>query len=77
MTTYNEKLIALENILGKTSKEIEQLKADKISFTEKINLDEFPENLKKDFSPSKRDLEISEKRIKEKLDSKKNFYKYY
>lgn len=35
MTTYNEKLIALENILGKTSKEIEQLKAEKISFSEK------------------------------------------
>lgn len=35
MTTYNEKLIALENILGKNAKEIEQLKADKISFTEK------------------------------------------
>lgn len=35
MTTYNDKLIALENILGKNAKEIEQLKADKISFTEK------------------------------------------
>ena len=35
MTTYNEKLIALKNILGKTSKEIEQLKAEKISFSEK------------------------------------------
>lgn len=34
MTTYNEKLIALENILGKNAKEIEQLKAEKIAFTD-------------------------------------------
>lgn len=35
MTTYNEKLIALENILGKTTKEIEQLKSEKITFSDK------------------------------------------
>lgn len=34
MTTYNEKLIALENILGKSAKEIEELKAKKIAFTD-------------------------------------------
>ena len=34
MTTYNEKLIALENILGKSSIEIEQLKSEKIAFTD-------------------------------------------
>lgn len=34
MTTYNEKLIALENILGKSVKEIEELKAKKIAFTD-------------------------------------------
>lgn len=35
MTTYNEKLQALENILGKTTKEIEQLKSEKITFSDK------------------------------------------
>lgn len=34
MTTYNEKLIALENILGKNTKEIEKLKSEKIAFTD-------------------------------------------
>lgn len=34
MTTYNEKLIALENILGKSSKEIETLKSEKIAFSD-------------------------------------------
>ena len=34
MTTYNEKLQALENILGKSSKEIESLKSEKITFTD-------------------------------------------
>lgn len=34
MTTYNEKLIALENILGKNAKEIEKLKSEKIAFTD-------------------------------------------
>lgn len=34
MTTYNEKLTALENILGKSSKEIEELKAKKIDFSD-------------------------------------------
>lgn len=33
--SYNEKLIALENILGKTTKEIEQLKSEKITFSDK------------------------------------------
>lgn len=32
MTTYNEKLQALENILGKSAKEIEKLKEEKINF---------------------------------------------
>jgi len=73
---FYDKLLFLQKRLEKISSECKK-RNFKISFTEKINLDEFPENLKKDFSPSKRDLEISEKRIKEKLDSKKNFYKYY
>lgn len=49
MTTYNEKLQALENILGKSSKEIEELKAEKIAFTdeEKSSL---VENLKANYS---------------------------
>lgn len=34
MTTYNEKLIALENILGKNAKEIEKLKSEKIAFSD-------------------------------------------
>lgn len=34
MTTYNEKLQALENILGKSTKEIESLKSEKIAFTD-------------------------------------------
>ena len=34
MTTYNEKLIALENILGKSAKEIEKLKEEKINFND-------------------------------------------
>lgn len=34
MITYNEKLIALENILGKSVKEIEELKGAKIAFTD-------------------------------------------
>lgn len=34
MTTYNEKLQALENILGKSAKEIESLKSEKIAFTD-------------------------------------------
>lgn len=34
MTTYNEKLQALENILGKNAKEIESLKSEKIVFTD-------------------------------------------
>lgn len=35
MTSYNEKLQALESILGKTTKEIEQLKSEKITFSDK------------------------------------------
>lgn len=34
MTTYNEKLQALENILGKSAKEIETLKSEKIAFSD-------------------------------------------
>lgn len=34
MATYNEKLQALENILGKSAKEIETLKSEKIAFTD-------------------------------------------
>lgn len=34
MTTYNEKLQALENILGKSAKEIEKLKEEKINFND-------------------------------------------
>lgn len=34
MTTYNEKLTALENILGKSAKEIETLKSEKINFSD-------------------------------------------
>lgn len=34
MTTYNEKLSALEVILGKSAKEIEKIKAEKITFSE-------------------------------------------
>lgn len=34
MTTYNEKLTALENILGKSAKEIETLKSEKITFSD-------------------------------------------
>lgn len=34
MTTYNEKLVALENLLGKSSKEIEKIKSEKIDFSE-------------------------------------------
>lgn len=34
MTTYNEKLTALENILGKSAKEIEKLKSEKIAFSD-------------------------------------------
>lgn len=34
MTTYNEKLQALENILGKSAREIESLKSEKIAFTD-------------------------------------------
>lgn len=49
MTTYNEKLQALENILNKSAKEIEELKAKKIAFTdeEKSSLEE---NLKANYS---------------------------
>lgn len=49
MTTYNEKLQALENILNKNAKEIEELKAKKIAFTdeEKSSL---VENLKANYS---------------------------
>lgn len=49
MTTYSEKLQALENILGKSAKEIEELKAKKIAFTdeEKSSL---VENLKANYS---------------------------
>ena len=49
MTTYNEKLQALENILGKNAKEIEKLKSEKIAFTdeEKSSL---VENLKANYS---------------------------
>lgn len=35
MTTYNEKLQALENILGKSAKEIEAIKSEKIAFSDK------------------------------------------
>lgn len=34
MTTYNEKLTALENILGKSAKEIEKLNSEKIAFSD-------------------------------------------
>ena len=49
MTTYNEKLIALENILGKSSKEIEQLKSEKIAFTDEERLS-LIENLRANYS---------------------------
>ena len=49
MTTYNEKLQALENILNKSAKEIEQLKSSKIAFSdeEKATL---AESLKTNYS---------------------------
>lgn len=34
MTTYNEKLLALESLLGKSAKEIEAIKAEKITFSD-------------------------------------------
>ncbi|PID87396.1 endonuclease [Candidatus Gracilibacteria bacterium] len=40
-----------------------------------INLSDVPKKYKKDFFPSPKDIRISESRIKEKLKSKKGFYK--
>lgn len=73
---FYDKLLFLQKRLEKIILECKKRKFQ-ISFTEKIDLSDFPENLKKDFFPTKKDLEISKKRIQEKLDSKKNFYKYY
>lgn len=73
---FYDKLLFLQKRLEKITLECQKRKFQ-ISFTENIDLSDFPENLKKDFLPTKKDLEISEKRIQEKLDSKKNFYKYY
>ena len=49
MTTYNEKLQALENILGKSAKEIETLKSEKIAFTDEERLS-LIENLRANYS---------------------------
>lgn len=49
MTTYNEKLQALENILGKNAKEIEKLKSEKIAFTDEERLS-LIENLRANYS---------------------------
>lgn len=37
--SYNEKLLALESLLGKSTKEIEALKSEKIAFSEKERVD--------------------------------------
>lgn len=47
--SYNEKLTALENILNKSTKEIEQLKSKKISFSEEEKAS-LVENLKANYS---------------------------
>lgn len=39
MTTYNEKLLALESLLGKSAKEIEAIKAEKIAFSDEEKAD--------------------------------------
>ena len=41
------------------------------------NFDWIDEKFFWEFSPSKKDLEISKTRIREKLDAKSGFYKYY
>lgn len=47
-----------------------------ISFSE-LDLSDIPKNYKKDFFPTKQDINISFSRIKDKLDNKKWFYKMY
>lgn len=49
MTTYNEKLLALESLLGKTAKEIETIKSEKINFSEEEKTI-LAENLKANYS---------------------------
>ena len=39
MATYNEKLLALESLLGKSAKEIEAIKAEKIAFSDEEKAD--------------------------------------
>lgn len=73
---FYDKLLFLKKRLKKIILEAEK-RWFNISFKEEINLDNFPKNLKNDFIPSKKDLEISKKRIQEKLDLKPKFYKYY
>lgn len=49
MATYNEKLLALESILGKNAKEIESIKSEKITFSEEEKTI-LAENLKANYS---------------------------
>ncbi|PID34675.1 MAG: endonuclease [candidate division SR1 bacterium] len=43
----------------------------------KLDLSDIPKKYKKDFSPTKKDLSISQNRINEKLQAKPGFYKRY
>ena len=49
----------------------------KITLTEKISLNFFPEEYCHDFIPSEQDLKISQQRILEKLQAKPDFYTFY
>lgn len=73
---FYDKLFFLQKRLEELIEECKK-RNFQISFTEKIDLSDIPEKYKKDFEPKEKDLEISKWRIKEKLDNKKNFYKYY
>ncbi len=72
---FYDKLLFLQKRFEKLAKEC-QKRGFNIKFSG-YDISDFPLEYKKDFNPTKQDIEISIKRIQEKIISKPNFYKFY
>lgn len=55
----------------------EEMKQRGFQTNKQIKLKEFPRNLKGDFIPKNKDIKLIKNRIKEKLELKPEFYRYY
>lgn len=73
---FFDKLLFLKKRLTKIINECKK-RWFNISFQNEIDLSKFPDELTKDYFPNIDEIEISRKRIQEKIESHKWFYRYY